>query len=325
MPHEHAIPGAFSAGGSEMRDFRPIGKRFSNWGRWGADDRVGTLNHITPARVAAAAGLVKQGKLLDLGLSVGAAGIQVGLGGRINPVHMMSMTPPDFCTRPDRMVVSDDSIFMPLQSVTQWDGLGHVGYDDLLYNGVPAASVTTMSGSTHFSVDQIAARGVAGRAVLLDLAALAGAERLEAGHSISVADLETAEKRQGVQVRAGDILMIRTGWIRHFLIDGKAAPYWNGEPGLDLECAGWLHTREVAALASDNWGVEVMPANDTNFFMPLHCVLIRDMGMTLGELFNLEALAKDCAADGRWDMFFCAPPLKVTGGVGSPITPIAIK
>jgi kynurenine formamidase len=94
---------------------------------------------------------------------------------------------------------------------------------------------------------------------------------------------------------------------------------------LAFECARWLHEREVAAVASDNWGVEVMPPNDATYYMPLHCVLIRDMGMTLGELFNLEELATDCAADGRWEMFLCATPLKVLGGVGSPITPVALK
>jgi kynurenine formamidase len=268
---------------------------------------------------------VRHGRLIDMGLPVGAQGIQVGLGGRINPLHMMSMTPPDFSARPDGMVVSDDAIFMPLQSVTQWDGLGHVGYDGSLYNGVSASSVSTMLGSTHFSIDQIAARGVVGRAVLLDLARLRGVDRLEAGQEIDVVELEAAEKQQNVRVGAGDILLIRTGWLRHFLVDKNAAAFWNGEPGLSFECADWLHTREVAAVAADNWGVEVMPANDTNFHMPLHCVLIRDMGMTLGEIFDLEALSRDCAADAQWDMFFCAPPLKVVGGVGSPITPLAMK
>jgi kynurenine formamidase len=306
-------------------DFRIVGKRLSNWGRWGADDRIGTLNHITPARIAKSAQLAREGRLIDLGIPVSAQGIQVGLGGRINPLHVMSMTPPDFSGRADGMVVSDDAIFMPLQSVTQWDGLGHVGYDGTLYNGVSANTVSTMNGSTHFSIDQIAIRGVVGRAVLLDIARLRGVDRLEAGQGIAVAELEAAEKQQSVRVGPGDILLIRTGWLRHFLVEKNAGPFWNGEPGLAFECAEWLHAREVAAVAADNWGVEVMPPNDANFYMPLHCVLIRDVGMTLGEIFDLETLSRDCAADGRWEMFFCAAPLKVVGGVGSPITPLALK
>lgn len=306
-------------------DFRPLGRRLSNWGRWGPDDRIGTLNYITAERIAAASRLVRDGRLIDLGLPVGSPGIQAGLGGRINPQHVMSMTPPDFSARPDRMIVSDDMIIMPLQSVTQWDGLGHVGYDDLLYNGVPATSIGCMTGSTHYSIHQIATRGVAGRAVLLDTAALKGMDRLAAGQAITVADLEAAEAQQSVRVGSGDILLMRTGWIRHYLVDGNAPAYWNGEPGLTLECAEWLHRRQVAAVAADNWGIEAMPPDDTAYYMPFHCVAIRDMGMTLGELFDLEALAADCRADGRWEMFLCATPLKVIGGVGSPITPVAMK
>lgn len=306
-------------------DFREIGARLSNRGRWGAEDRIGTLNHLTPARVAAAAAAVREGRIIDLGLAVGATGIQTGMGGRSNPVHLMSMTPPDFRGRHDRMVVADDFIFMALQSVTQWDGLGHVGYDDLLYNGVPASSVSTIAGSSELSIEQIAAKGVAGRGVLLDIAALRGVDRLRAGEAIGPAMLEEAERRQDVSVGPGDILLVRTGWLRTFTVDGDARGYWNGEPGLSLECADWLHRREVAAVASDNWAVEALPPDDPNISLPLHCVLIRDMGMTLGELFVLDRLAEDCAADGVWSFFLCAPPLKVLGGVGSPITPIAIK
>ena len=103
------------------------------------------------------------------------------------------------------------------------------------------------------------------------------------------------------------------------------APFWDGAAGLTLECAEWLHARDVAAVCSDNWGVERRDPTEVNSGLPLHCVLIRDMGMTLGEIFMLDALAEDCAKDGVWEFFFSAPPLKVVGGVGTPITPLAIK
>jgi kynurenine formamidase len=305
-----------------VETFREIGARLSNWNRWGAADRVGSLNHITPERVAAAARLVKTGRIIDLGLAISSRGIQPSGGPRNNPIHIMSITPLDHLS-PDA-VYSDDYIIMPLQSVTQWDGLAHVGYDGLLFNGVDAATVTTMNGSTELSIHQIAAKGVAGRGVLLDIAALKGVERLSRGEPIEPADLEAAEKRQGVSVGAGDILLVRTGWIRHFLHDNSPATYWDGEPGLSLACAEWLHTREVAAICSDNWGVEVRDPTE-QAGLPLHNVLIRDMGMTLGEIFDLEALTEDCASDGVWEFMFTAPPLKVIGGVGTPITPLAIK
>ena len=98
-----------------------------------------------------------------------------------------------------------------------------------------------------------------------------------------------------------------------------------GEPGLGQDCCDWLHEREVAAVASDNWAIEVLPGEDPNATLQVHMVLIRDMGMTLGEILDLEELAADCAADGVYEFFFCAPPLKVTQGVGSPINPLAIK
>lgn len=305
-----------------MENFRDLGKRLSNWGRWGKDDRLGTLNFLTAERLAAAARLVKTGKLFDLGLPISAEGIQPTGGARNNPVHLMSITALDPLS-PDA-VYTDDYIFMPLQSVTQWDGLAHAGYDGMFYNGVAADTVTTMKGSTVISIHQIAAKGIAGRGVLLDIAALKGVDRLPHAYSIQPSELEEAEKRQGVKVGAGDILLVRTGWIRHFFIDKSPAAYWNGEAGLGLACAEWLHNREVAAVCSDNWGVEMRdPA--TNAGLPLHSVLIRDMGMTLGEIFDLEALSQDCAKDNVWEFLFTASPLKVIGGVGTPITPLAMK
>lgn len=305
-----------------METFREMGRRLSNWGRWGKDDCLGTLNHLTPERLKAAAKLVKTGKLIELGLSISSKGIQPAGGPRNNPVHMMSITELDKLS-PDA-VYTDDYIFMPLQSVTQWDGLAHAGYDGMFYNGVPASSVTTMGGSSVLSIHQLAEKGVAGRGVLLDIAALQGVDRLANGHAVHPDELDAAEKRQGVKVGPGDILLVRTGWIRNFLIDNSPAAYWDGEPGLDVSCAQWLHDREVAAVCSDNWGVEVRDPKVPGG-LPFHSVAIRDMGMTLGEIFDLEKLSADCATDNVWEFLFAAPPLKVIGGVGTPITPLAMK
>jgi kynurenine formamidase len=309
---------------SPMQDFREVGRRLSNWGRWGTEDQLGTLNHITAGRIAAASRLARTGKLFDLGICIMRNGIQRKDGIRRNPLHMMQLTPLDLRDDPNHVCISDDYIIMPLQSVTQWDGLAHVGYDDRLYNDIPASSITTLNGSPLLSIHRIAEKGVAGRGVLLDIAALHGVDRLDAGFRILPHMLEGAEARQNVHVGAGDILLVRTGWIRHFTVDHAVEPFWKGEPGIAMECAEWLHTREVAAIASDNWGVEVSPA-DRSGGLPVHNVLIRDMGMTLGEIFDLDALAADCTADGLWEFFFTAPPLKVVNGVGTPITPLAIK
>jgi kynurenine formamidase len=304
-------------------DFRELGRQLSNWGRWGPEDRVGTLNHITPERVRAAAGAIRTGQIVNLGLPLSSAGPQVGVGGRVNPIHLMSITPCDFHGRADGMLFADDFISMPLQCATQWDGLAHAGYDGFFYNGVPEATVTGR-GSRLLSIDKIAERGVAGRGVLLDVARARGVDRLQAGDAISPEDLDAAAQRQGVKVEPGDIVIVRTGWMRTFTVDKDPKRYWNGEPGLSIECASWLHAHETAAVASDNWGVEVMAPDAAGFATAVHAVLIRDMGMTLGELFVLDELAEACAARGDWSFFFSAPPLLVVGGVGSPITPLAI-
>ena len=305
-----------------MEDFRALGARLSNWGRWGDDDERGTVNLITAERLVAAAALVRQGKVFDLGIPFDEAGPQPG-GGRINPVHLMSQTG-DTQVFPGGFRYADDYIFMPLQGATQWDALAHVYYDDKLYNGFPATDVTVV-GAQHDSIDK-QAKGIAGRGVLLDIAALQDVEWLDAGFVITPEHLEAAAERQGgVAVGSGDILVFRTGWRRKFLSDGDATDFMSGEPGLGQACCEWLRERDVAAVCSDNWAIEVLPGEVADTVFNVHMVLIRDMGLSLGEILDLEELAADCAADGTWEFFFVAPPLKVTRGVGSPINPLAFK
>jgi kynurenine formamidase len=313
-----------ASGAAPLLGFRELGRRLSNWGRWGRQDRLGTLNLITPERLVQAAGCIRSGKLFDLGIPVNSQGPQLG-GARANPSHLMSITPLDLRGRPDGLIVADDYIFMPLQSVTQWDGLGHVGYDGLLYNDISAQTITSLAGSTELSIEQIAAKGIAGRGVLLDIARHRKVDALQAGDAIYPAELEAVAKQQNVAVGAGDILLLRTGWLTTFTVHGSRERFWNGQPGITAECAEWLRARDVAAIGCDNWGVEVVSPDTPDYGLPFHCVAIRDMGMTLGEIFDLERLAQDCALDEVWDFFFSAPPLKVSGGVGSPITPLAIK
>jgi kynurenine formamidase len=301
-------------------DFRTVGRELSNWGRWGPDDEIGTLNLVTPARVAAAAALARTGRVFDLGYTLSANGPQVGLGGRINPVHLMSMT--GQTSFPDGGGFADDFVFMPLQCATQWDGLAHVFYDDHCYNGVPASTITAR-GAERLSIERLA-RAVIGRGVLLDVARLHDVDCLPTEHEIGPADLDAALQRQGVTVGEGDVLLVRTGWTTRFT-DGSAAEFMTDEPGLTLAACRWLREHDVAAVACDNWAVERYPSGDPDARMPVHYVLIRDMGMTLGEMFDLEALAADCAADGVYEFLLCAPVLKVAGGVGTPLNPLAVK
>jgi kynurenine formamidase len=304
-----------------MEDFRALGKRLSNWGRWGAEDERGTVNFVTPDKLVAAGALIKQGKVFDLGIPFDEAGPQPG-GGRINPVHLMSQTG-DMQLFPGGFKYADDYIFMPLQGATQWDALAHVYYDDQLYNGFPANEVSVV-GTARDSIDK-QAKGITGRGVLLDIAKLKGVEWLEAGYVVTPDDFEAAIAAQGVAVGSGDILLFRTGWRRQFLTKQSPQEFMAGEPGIGQDCCEWLHDKEVAAILSDNWAIEVLPGQNPDVVFNVHMVLIRDMGMSLGEILDLEELAADCAADNVWEFFFCAPPLKVTKAVGSPINPLAIK
>lgn len=301
-------------------DFREVGMRLSNWGRWGDDDERGTINLITPERLVAAAKLVRRGAIFDLGIPFDGNGPQPG-GGRINPVRLMSETGADQ-DYPGGFHYADDYVFMPLQSASQWDGLAHVHYDDHLYNGFPSSDVSP-HGAKHCSIDKMA-KGIVGRGVLLDIARLKGVDWLQAGEVITPDDLDAAADRQGVTVGPGDILLFRTGWRTKFVREKDANAFMAGEPGLGLACAEWLHARDVAALGSDNWAIEVLPGENDDVFA-VHMVLIRDMGMTLGEILDLDELAADCEADGVWEFLLTAPPIKFTAAVGSPINPLAIK
>jgi kynurenine formamidase len=301
-----------------------LGKELSNWGRWGDDDEIGTLNLITPAKRVAAAQLVRTGKAFDLGIPFGKEGPATPGSFRSNPQHVMTVLPSDTSGAPDGVIGSDDMVVMSLQAATQWDGLAHMGYDGLFYNNMPAAAVNNFTGAARNSFDKAAGRLIT-RGVLLDIAALKGVDRLEDSYEITAADLAQAEQRQGVRVESGDILCVRTGWHRWFL-DGDREHYMGEiEAGLGLDTLRWLSERDVAAVALDNWAVEAYPSPIEGAYAPFHQVAIRDLGLTLGEMFNFEELAADCAQDGVWEFYLCAPGLKVTGSVGTPITPIALK
>jgi len=170
-----------------VESFKDVGKRLSNWGRWGDDDERGTLNLIQPEHVIAAAKCVRSGKVFELSIALGSSGPQMGGGWRINPVHLMTLVPTDMET-PDKVRFSDDYLFLPLQSATQWDSLAHVSYDDHLYNGAPAGTVTALGGAARDSIDH-AMPGMVGRGVLLDIARLNGLDWLEVDHVIEPSEL----------------------------------------------------------------------------------------------------------------------------------------
>ncbi len=328
-----------------MADFRKAADEVRNWGRWGDDDEVGTLNFITPEKVAEAARLVTQGKVISLGGDFSSGGPQGEFKFRQNPVHVMTVDGGDastlveygpkwlrnavaadmsafFADNPFRF--NDDIIVMPLQAATQWDAMSHVYYEDKLYNGFPADSVTSF-GAFHLGIEKVDRKGITSRGVLLDVVSHRGADVFcEPGEPITPDELDEIVARQQVEIRSGDIVVVHTGWWTRFLATGDGG---EAGSGLHWTCAKWLHRHEVAAVASDNLMVEdPNPANGVEgTFLPMHMLCLRDMGLMLGEYWDLGPLAADCAADGVYEFQLVAPPLKVVGAVGAPVSPIAIK
>jgi kynurenine formamidase len=304
-------------------------KKLSNWGRWGANDQLGTLNHVTTEDIVAATKLVRKGKVFALGIPLDRNGPQNGLfGGRWNPIHTMLATGTDAVAgRQDEapnIRYADDAINMPVQGATHWDALGHVFYQDKMYNGYDARLVDS-NGLATLGIEH-ARNKMVGRGVLLDVARFKGVDYLEDGYGISNDELDACAKAQNVEIRRGDFVIIRTGQMERCLKEGQWGGYAGGDaPGVKFENCYWCHGKEIAAICSDTWGVEVRPNETTEANQPWHWVVIPAIGLTMGEIFYVKELAEDCAEDKVYEFFFNAPPLVITGGTGSPINPQAIK
>jgi len=306
-------------------------RRYSNWGRWGDDDQVGTPNFITPRHVRDAAGLIRTGRVVSLALHFDASGPQTGAHGRFNCLRYSAATGTDHVAGAQRWAggplprglgYAEDTVVLHLQSATHWDSLAHIFHEGRAYNGVPAEEVSA-SGAPRLGSEQLKDRLV-GRGVLLDVPRAKGVEWLDDGYAITVADLEETAEAEGVEVRDGDILLLRTGQMHRCRLQGWGAYAGGDAPGLSLYTIPWLAERCVAAVASDTWGVEVRPNELPDSFQPLHIPAIVYMGLPLGEMFELDALASACAEAGAWEVFVSAPPLPFTGTAGAPPGPVAV-
>ncbi|MCU1482199.1 MAG: cyclase family protein [Subtercola sp.] len=312
---------------TDREEIDAISKKVSNWGRWGEQDEAGALNHISPEIIIEASRSVSIGKVVSLQLPIkNGWGPQENqsVSLRANPVHLMSVL--GHTTAPDQfgagVEYSDDYIMMPGQAGSQWDAFSHMWYDKFLYNGIPSDVITT-SGASRGDIGGVNDRFVS-RGVLLDVAAHKGLDVLEPGYAITIDDLLETEEAQGVTVRTGDILIVRTGVLGACVREGN----WDRvnrlpEPGLHFSTAQWIAEREVAAVASDNQMVEAVGVLK-EYFIPMHMILLRDMGVHLGEFWWLEDLSNACREHNKYEMMLVAQPLKITGGVGSPVNPMAI-
>ncbi len=265
------------------------------------------LNLLTPELVLTAARFIKTGKVYSLAMPLAAEGPQWPERHKTWKVTTHQNDSPHGG--------ADDVVAMHSHSGTHMDALCHIWYDNQLYNGFDASEHVTSSGATRNAIDNV--RSIVGRGVLLDVARWKGVAHLGAGEPITRQDLEACAAFQHTTIQAGDLVLVRTGWMQVFSTD--RALFDSVQPGLDVSAGAWLHEHDIVAIGADNHGVEVMtriPPAD----VPLHRVAIRDLGVYLVEDLNLEALA----ADRVYEFFLMIAPLPLTAGVGSPVNPIAI-
>jgi kynurenine formamidase len=317
-----------------------MASRVSNWGRWGPDDQVGTLNLIDEAARLRGVAAVHHGVAYDLGLPLSAReGIQVGfVPGRVNPDRTMICVNGLLSPDPEWIASSEDVVTLALQCATHWDGLAHVSYGagpdgGRLYNGFPASTITE-EGAGKLGIHLV--RTLVSRGVLLDLPRAMGLELLEPGYPITPTNLDDACTFGGVTIEPGDVVLVRTGQAAHLALPGRPGiggaearrdlvAYTWPSPGLTVATAAWFHDHDVAAVATDTMVLEVYPCEDPDLYLPVHLLHLVEMGMTQGQNWFLDELADACADDGRYEFLLDATPLPFTNGLGSPVNPVALR
>ncbi|HXM58071.1 MAG TPA: cyclase family protein [Candidatus Dormibacteraeota bacterium] len=289
----------------------------ASWGRWGEDDERGALNLIDTQAVRRGLDAARRGQVIPLGLPVQARRVPV-VPPRPPVLHTMLVDGGDFEAGarrgPNGFQYADDHLSLACHSGTHIDALSHVARDGLMYNGIPASEVRSTTGARRLGIDRVG--GMVCRGVLVDALGAANGS-LEAGRVITVADLERALGRTAVTLQPGDAVLIRTGWLSRF--DDRDPSWYEGEPGIDVESARWLADQGVVLVGADNFAVEALPAASGEP-VPVHLAMLQERGVYLLELVDLEPLA----AAGAWTFTFVLAPLRITGGVGSPVNPLAI-
>jgi kynurenine formamidase len=298
--------------------FDALFRQLSNWRRWGEDDERGALHHLTPEHVVAAARLVRDGASVTLSLPLATE------AAASNPEpadhHMTMLADTDIGSGSLRFAKDYVGADYHNDGHTHIDALCHVAYDGSLYNGRPQSSVDA-GGATADSIE-VLKNGLVGRGVLLDIPRLRGVRWLEPGEHISRDELEAAETEQGVVVREGDILLVRTG---HALRLDELGPWdtASAKAGLHPTAVPFLAERRVAALASDG-NSDTAPSSTEGVSFPIHVLTLNAMGVHLLDYLQFEDLRAVCERERRWEFLFVAVPLRVPGGTGSPLNPIAI-
>jgi kynurenine formamidase len=304
-------------------DLERMYEDLKNWGRWGADDQRGALNHLTDEHRAAAASRVVDGVTVSL-----AHDFPVTPSAE-NPYpadhHMLASGDARDSNGIPGYEASRDYVGAHVHGlgITHVDALCHMFVRGEMYNGVPASEVRS-DGARRNSIMAMC-DGVVGRGVLLDIASLRGTSHVERSDMVTPADLEAAEDAAGLRVGAGDILLVGTGRDAFRRSKGGTLnPGGDGMAGLHPDCLPWLHERSVAVLGSDGISDPMPGLGVPNWPFPVHQIGITAIGLHLIDNMALGALSEQCAARGRWEFLFAFAPLRIKGGTGCPVNPVAV-
>lgn len=281
--------------------------------KWGAADVRGAANMMTPEAVMKATRLIRQGQVYELGKVLEPAIPKFGL--RMWSLNTQRTAGPG---GRNQQIGNEEVVTTELGQVgTQFDALPHIGIGEDLYNCNKNAAIATRNGFTKLGVENVGA--LMSRGVMLDIAALKGVDILPADYEVTVSDLEAAIRKQGTPVGKADIVLVRTGWGRHYVTNNTT--FNSGQPGIGVSAAEWLAAREIMLVGSDNWGIEVFPNPDKDLRFPVHQIMLTVNGIYQIENLDLEGLSRDKA----YEFAFVVQPLKIKGGTGSTVAPIAIR
>lgn len=284
--------------------------------KWGPNDEIGAANYLTPARAIAAAQLVKTGKVYSLGIEVTPdtpafppRGCKLYI---VQPGQHAGATLGDTKTS-----YNDDILNCWIGIGSQIDGLGHIGVDNVYYNGVHAKDFVDSTGLKKYGIEKVPP--MVTRGVLLDMAGYLGVDVVKEGTPFNKAEIEGAAQKQGIEIREGDVVLFHTGWLS--LIDKEPQRYGSVEPGLGKEGAEYLVSKGVVAVGADTWGLEVLPFEKGVGIFEVHQILLAKNGTYILENMNTAPLAKDKA----WEFMFVLGQNKYKGAVQSMINPVAIR
>lgn len=281
--------------------------------KWGATDQRGAANLMTPETVMRATRLIKAGRVFELGKVLEAAIPKFGLR-----TWLLNTQRTGLPAGRNEVIGNEEVVTTELGQVgTQFDALPHIGIGEDLYNCNKNAAIATRNGFTRLGVENVGA--LMTRGVMLDIAALKGVDILPVNYEITVADLEAAIQKQGTPVGKADVVLVRTGWGRHYVVNN--ATFNSGQPGIGTGAAEWLAAKDIMLVGSDNWGIEVFPNPDKELRFPVHQIMLTVNGIYQIENMNLEELSKEKA----YEFAFVVQPLKIKGATGSTVAPIAIR